>query len=240
MRILVTRPAEDAPKFIAALEAKGHSAVWMPALVLRNSPGPDIELNRYQAVVITSANAIRALAQRTTDRQALLICVGDASAATARELGFQRVQRSGGEGVAGLVGILTTALQPTKGPILYPSAQDVAGNLQKDAAALGFTVDRQIVYAMEPAAAIPDEARAALTSGTLDAATYFSARSVTAALRAATAAGLHAGLARLPALCLSRAVAALAEPAHREVHVAAAATEGAMLQAIDCLKQHAE
>lgn len=235
MRILVTRPAEDAPKFIDALTARKHRAIWSPSLVMRLVEGPPLAITEYQAIAITSANAVRALAGRTRERHVSLICVGPASAAAAREMGFGKIHISAGEGVKGLVQALRETLKPDLGPVLYPSAADIAGALASEAGALGFKIDRQIVYKMELADHLSDPARDAIAHHGLDAVAYFSVRSVNGTRQAAEASGLRDQLDRIPALCLSPAVAAVAKQSHRRAQAAPAASEAAMLQAIDRL-----
>jgi uroporphyrinogen-III synthase len=235
MRVLVTRPAEDAPRFIKALTAGGHRPIWSPSLVMRPVEGPPLSVAAFQAILITSANAVRALASHTRERETLLLCVGPASAATARELGFVRVQASAGEGVPGLIDLAQRVLRPNFGPVLYPSAADVAGNLPAELDRLGFKVERQIVYRMELAQSLSSEAQDALSHHALDVVTYFSARSVNGTRQAAEAAGLRDHLDRTTALGASAAVAAVAKQSHKRCHATTAATEAAMLQAIDRL-----
>lgn len=237
MRILVTRPAEDAPKFIKVLTDRGDRAVWSPSLVMRNIEGDAVELHSYQAVAITSANAVRALASRTRDRQTLLFCVGAASAVASRELGFTRVQQSGGEGVTGLLETLRKNLRPEAGPVLYPSAAEVAGNLATGLAALGIKSERLIVYRMDLAERLSSAAEDALRHGALDLVTYFSIRSVHGTRQAAETSGLRDRLDRLSAVCLSPAVGVVAKQSHKRILSAQTATEAGMLQALDLARR---
>lgn len=237
MRILVTRPAEDAPKFIKTLTARNDRAIWSPSLAMRPVEGEPIPLETYQAAVITSANAVRALATRVRDRHTPLLCVGPASAAAARELGFTDVQAASGEGVMGLIDAAQKALKPATGPLLYPSAADVAGNLVAGLSAAGFKVDRHIVYRMDLAERLSGEAEDALRHGALDLVTYFSVRSVHGTRQAAETSGLRDRLDRVAALCLSPAVAAIAKQSHKRTLSASAATEAGMLQALDLARR---
>jgi uroporphyrinogen-III synthase len=237
VRILVTRPIGEAAAFADALRQRGHVPVVSPALVMQHEPGEKIGLARYRAVLITSANAVRALAARTPQRDATLLCVGPASAAAARGEGFSNVLESAGEGAEGLSATVEDSLGPGDGPLLYPSARDIAGNLERELTAKGFVVVRQIVYRMDYAARLSPEAETALAQGGLDAVAYFSARSAGATQQAARASGLEAELRALTAICLSQAVEAKASAMHRRTLSAASATEAAMLQAIDSARR---
>lgn len=235
MRILVTRPARDASSLLTALAARGHRPIWSPALEMQILDGPPLAVADYQAAVITSANAVRALAARNQERMILLLCVGPASANTARDLGFQNVHAADGEGVAGLVEKLTNTLRPDHGAVLYPSAADIAGNLMAEMSAKGFKLDRKIVYKMALAERLSPDAAGALAQDTLDLVTYFSVRSVEGMRSAAENAGLLDRLREIPALCLSPAVAAAAQNTHERTQSANHATETAMLEAVDGL-----
>ena len=65
MRVLVTRPIEDAGETEALLKARGHKAVIAPMLNIVFHDGPPIELAGVQAILVTSANGVRALSRRT-------------------------------------------------------------------------------------------------------------------------------------------------------------------------------
>jgi uroporphyrinogen-III synthase len=62
MRLLITRPSEDADAFAELLRARGHVAVVAPTMEVRLHEGPAVPLTNVQAVLATSANGIRALA----------------------------------------------------------------------------------------------------------------------------------------------------------------------------------
>jgi uroporphyrinogen-III synthase len=236
MRILVTRPLEDANRFAQNLRALGHDPVLSPALDIVALDGPPIDIEPYAAIVITSANAVRALAGRAPSRRASVICVGPASASEASAAGFDNVTMSDGEGVAGLAATIPK-LVPAGASLLYPSAEDVAGDLESALARLGFRIDRQILYRAVFAPALTPAAQSALQIGELGAVTYFSVRSVAGTVAAAKACGMDQALRRIPAFCFSAAVAAAAAPAASRTVTAARATEPAMLDCIGSSSQ---
>jgi uroporphyrinogen-III synthase len=229
MRILVTRPAEDAASFAQSLRALGHEPILSPALEIVALTGPGIDTSPYAAIVITSANAVRALSQRTNDRSARLVCVGSASAAAAEAMGYTDIIVSDGEGVAGLAAAIPRAVE-AGGRLLYPSAENVAGDLEPTLAQQGFSVDRKILYRAVFAPTLTPEALSALKAGKLSAVTYFSVRSVAGTLAAARANGLDGQVQIRPAFCLSAAIAAAAAPS--PTVIVPAATEAAMLACI--------
>lgn len=87
--LLVTRPAEDAEATAKKLRTRGYEPVLSPLLtitVLADAPLPD--LADYRGIIVTSANGVRALAERTGRRGDLIMAVGDHTATRARALGF--------------------------------------------------------------------------------------------------------------------------------------------------------
>ena len=68
MRVLVTRPEEDAQSLIDRLTGMGVDALSVPLLKIANRDDIEIELAGVQAVLVTSANGVRAFAQQIDER----------------------------------------------------------------------------------------------------------------------------------------------------------------------------
>jgi uroporphyrinogen III methyltransferase/synthase len=101
-RVLVTRPRDQAEPLAAALRAAGAEVTVLPMLRVE-AAGDPAEIGRalgalddYDAVLLSSANAVRALARAAAERGVPLagrrprvVCVGPATAAAAREAGLR-------------------------------------------------------------------------------------------------------------------------------------------------------
>ena len=61
MKLLVTRPEPDGERTAEALRARGHEVLLAPMLRMQ-AVAFDLADESYQAVVMTSANAVRSLA----------------------------------------------------------------------------------------------------------------------------------------------------------------------------------
>src|SRR5229473_1898951 len=105
MQALITRPIEDAGELAAALSLRG-----------------------VQAVLFTSANGARAFARATARRDLAVIAVGDATARTARALGFADIASAGGD-VGDLAALVAARLDPRRGALLHAAGSVVAGDL---------------------------------------------------------------------------------------------------------------
>src|SRR3984957_4244968 len=97
MKVLVTRPQEDAEETAQLLERRGHQALIAPLLQTRFCDGAALTLDGVQAVLATSANGVRALARRTARRDVPLFAVGPQTAALARSAGFLIVRDADGD-----------------------------------------------------------------------------------------------------------------------------------------------
>ncbi|HEX3500031.1 MAG TPA: uroporphyrinogen-III synthase, partial [Stellaceae bacterium] len=141
MQALITRPIEDAGTLAAALAARGVTAVSEPLLAIRQRAGARVALAGLQAVLLTSANGARALGRVTTRRDLAILAVGDATAQTARALGFSEIASAGGD-VEDLARLAVARLDPGAGALLHVAGSVVAGDLAGRLAAAGFRVER--------------------------------------------------------------------------------------------------
>jgi uroporphyrinogen-III synthase len=237
VRILNTRPLEDAAALDAALRARGHEVVAAPLLQIHQLPEARLELDGVQALVATSANGVRALAARISAATALhglpLLAVGEASARSARELGFRDVSSAAGD-VGDLAELVRRRLDPAAGPLLQAAATVQAGDLAGLLETAGFELRRALLYEARQAEALPPAARQALAGGGLDAVVFFSPRSAGTFVKLVQAADLAAAVGDLAAYCLSRAVAEAAGGlTWRRIWLAARPEQAALLELID-------
>src|SRR5471032_1744675 len=212
MRVLITRPEREAAALATALSQRGHVPVIAPLFrldVLHPPAGFAAALAACQAILLTSANGARALAQASEQRSKPVFAVGDTTAATAEGLGFTSVASAAGDGAA-LARLVRERLDAKAGPLLHVSgvdvaALDVAGELAPELAPEGFEVHRFALYEARAVATLPDSARAALEARALDVATFFSPRAAELLARLVTTAGLSDTCRGVTALAISPA-----------------------------------
>ncbi|OEJ64086.1 uroporphyrinogen-III synthase [Magnetovibrio blakemorei] len=206
MRVLVTRPAEDAKSLLAALKSQGHEGVLAPLLDIRILGGVELEMADVQALVLTSANGARAFAARSAVRDVPALCVGDATAREALALGFETVKSAAGD-VEALAALVIKILDPKQGPLLHPASTKVAGDLAGLLEAEGFVYRREVLYEAVKADVLPEIVRTEMLEGTLDGVLLFSPRTGAAFAALVDKAGLAAHLTGITAFCLSDPVA---------------------------------
>ena len=206
MRILVTRPEEDAAPLARELEAMGVEPVAAPMMSIRYLDGPALDLDGVQALLVTSANGARALAGRSSRRDLPALAVGDASARAARELGFKNVESASGD-VEALAELAKIRLDPEAGALLHPAGTKVAGDLGGMLNEAGFEYRREVLYESRTATALDPDCARAIREGRADGVMLFSPRTAATFARLAEKAGVSDACASLEAYCLSQAVA---------------------------------
>lgn len=209
MRVVVTRPAEDAATLTAKLEALGHEVVMAPLLEIRPRSGVAMPDRPWQAITVTSANGIRCLPDPDRFRAVRTLTVGPQSLHAALSLGLP-AEAHGGD-VAGLARFIASRLDPAAGPILYLSGAETAGDLEALLKAAGFDCHRAILYDAVPAATL-GPAGDALRRGRLDAVLLYSPRTARIWVKLVMQAGLSEAAGHVQHLCLSRNVAAVLPP----------------------------
>jgi len=233
MRLLITRPREDAEPLAALLGERGIETALEPLMSIVDSGDPDPDLSGVQAVLITSANGIRAFARRLPERGIAVCAVGDASARAARDLGFANVASASGD-VEALSAMVKADRDPGAGALLHVAGTDVAGDLSGLLEAAGFEVLRAVLYEARAAGALSAETRNALKAGTLDGVLLFSPRTAALFAELVTDAGVSETCRDLIAYCLSPAAAEKAQSvAWRDVVVATEPSQEALLRALD-------
>jgi len=230
---LVTRPRAEAVSLATALAARDIAAIIEPLLEIhyRSEPVPD--LAGAQAILCTSANGVRALARLTDERALPLLAIGEASAARARDEGFARVESAGGS-LADLAALARERVRPDEGRLLHVAGSDVAGDLAGMLRAMGFAVDRAVLYEARPAAGLSGACVRALTAGLIDFALFFSPRTALIFARLAEHAGVVEALGPVTAVSISAAAdAALGALRFRERQIADRPDQPHLLAALD-------
>jgi uroporphyrinogen-III synthase len=234
VRLLVTRPQPDAERTAAALRAAGHVVACAALLRIEPVPDPDLGPGPWSGLVLTSANALPALAAHPR-RAALLalpvFAVGRRTAAAARAAGFAAVTAAGGN-VQELVRHLR-ATPAGRAPLLYLAGEDRSRDLAADLAADGVTVATVVVYRAVKLEQFPPALIAAFAAGTIDGVLHFSRRSAQAYLDCARAATMQDRALAITHFCVSPQVAEplLAAGAMR-VRIAARPEEAALIELI--------
>jgi uroporphyrinogen-III synthase len=237
--VLVTRPDPDNATTAAALRARGHEVLLAPALRFEPIPLPLGDAADYGAVIVTSANALGAVAPQLKDHPLLqlpLFAVGERTAAAARRAGFAEVISADGDSDA-LRECVVRSIRATPagdaGPLLYLAGADISRDLAGELDARGIDVVTRTTYRMVPIAHLPSDICDAFIASRIAAVLHYSVRSARAFLEAARAAGVEIAALAILQCCISAAVAqVLREAGASRVVVAASPDEDALLSAL--------
>jgi uroporphyrinogen-III synthase len=232
MRVMITRPEVDGAPLAAALRARGILSLMAPLMTIEHRPGPPLDLSSVQALLVTSANGVRAFAARNPERDLMVCAVGQATAAAARDVGFLRIAAAAGD-VGALADLVRGTLDPAGGALLHVAGRTVAGDLAAMLREAGFSCRREVVYAARKVDRLPELAATQLKERALDGVVFYSPRTARIFVELAGSAGLGAHCSTLTAWCLSAAVAEQARAVPwRRVVIAARPDGAAMIDAI--------
>ena len=171
--VLITRPEPAASETARIVAARGYHPVLTPMLVVAPTPWQHPP-PAVQAILVTSANALAALSG--CSRATPLFAVGDATAARATAEGFTRVF-SAGRDAAALAELVAQRCTADDGALLLASGAGLGLELAADLRRRGFRVIRRVSYRTCPARQLSADASAALVSGEIHSAMFFSAAS---------------------------------------------------------------
>ncbi len=237
MRLLVTRPQEDAEDLSDQLRARGDEPVLEPLLIIEPVAAPDLDLDDVQALLATSANGTRALAAADGRRDIPLFAVGDATARAAVAAGYQRIESAGGD-VDDLARLIIARLDPADGVLLHGAASTLAGDLAGGLGEAGFAYRRAILYRARARDSLSAETIRSLADGSIDGILFFSPRTGSSFVTLAAAADLTEACGRLAAFCLSPAVAnAIGSIDWGAVHISEHPDQASLLARVDAARR---
>ncbi|MGX4768432.1 uroporphyrinogen-III synthase [Bradyrhizobium guangdongense] len=240
MSILVTRPHPDNETTAENLRARGHVVLLAPVLKCEPVAFHDESETNYGAIIVTSANAIRAIAAQLRDRGLLalpLFAVGEHTASVAREAGFKDVIVARGDAASLRDKVVQGARDKVlkkKSTLLYLAGADLSRDLGGELGAEGFSVVTQTTYRMAPVKVLPREVREGFAAHGIEAVLHYSRRSARAFLDAARDEGVEISALAIPQCCLSETVASvLRDAGASQVLVAASPDENALFDALE-------
>ncbi len=210
LRVLNTRPTEDAAELYKLLGEIGYEVISEPLLTVRFNGSNPPPINSFQAVLFTSRNGVRAFAHASDERDTMAFAVGDATSREAEIIGFDAVQNAAGN-LENLVALVMAQLNPRNGPLLHISANVAAGNLSSRLNTAGFDVEKSVLYETVASKKLSTRTKKLLKNNKLDVILLFSprtARTFVGLLRQAELLDFCNGLI---VVCLSEAVAAEVE-----------------------------
>ncbi len=203
--IIVTRPEKEAQDYAQELRAAGFKALSAPMLSIKPIAFDFPNLDDYQALLFTSANAVRVFCDRAPRRDIPVYVVGQYTASEAKDQGFENVVVSdeGGDALAALV---DDHVKDRLAKLLHVRGVHVARAIDELLVERGYKVDILKVYEAQSVYALPSDVLDAVRAGTVNAVTFFSKRTAENFINLARENDAVSDLQRIKALCISSSV----------------------------------
>jgi uroporphyrinogen-III synthase len=232
VRVLITRPVDEAQRTANRLRALGHDTLIAP--VLRIEPLCDAAIGEgpWSGVLMTSGNAARGLMTHTRLHELTTLpvfAVGRQTAEAARIAGFASIDSSDGDS-ADLVRLVSARVKERSQPLLYLAGSDIARDLAGDLASRGLKVETVILYRACAARTFSDDVGLAIRAGNVDGVLHYSRRSTAIFVDCARSGGLLDEIKALTHACLSdRAAEPLREIGAANILIARRPDEEALI-----------
>lgn len=228
--VIVTRPEPDGSAFARLAESSGMTALLSPVagIVLKDVRA---EIAGAGALAFSSANGLRSYLASKGSRRPVAYCVGERTAAAAREGGFATVRSAEGD-VRSLEDLISSELQRDVA-LVHVAGRDESGDLSGELRRRGFIARRVVAYAAEPEPGLASGAVEAMKGADpLLWVAHFSARSARLFEDLAARAGVAEMAAKAGAACLSPTVAGALGLKWRNIVVAERPDGAALIDAI--------
>jgi len=227
--VLVTRPEPGLSETLAQLTVRGWHGLAAPAIRVRRA-GQAQTVPHHQALVLTSGQALVFL-PAAIDRATPVLAVGDATARRAREAGFSIVNSAGGDS-RDLETLVSRSCDPNGLPLLFLTGVGLGLDVAVRLRALGYAVNRRVVYCVEPQRRMATSVAHALSSDRVAAVLFFSANTARAFLSALSDQHRNA-LRHVRAICISAQTAAVLAPGEwQQITIAPRPDADGMLDAL--------
>jgi uroporphyrinogen-III synthase len=232
VRILITRPIEEAERTARRLRALGHSTLIAPVLRIEPLLDAPIGAGPWAAVLMTSGNAARALMTHARCRELTrlpVFAVGHQTADAASRAGFTDIFSSGGDS-SDLVALISESIAERAAPLLYLAGSDISRDLAGDLAVQGFKVRTTVLYRAAAVESFTEEVKTAIGAGAIDGVLHYSRRSTAIFVDCTRADGLLREVKALTHICLSdRAAEPLREIGAADIRIAPKPDEEALI-----------
>ncbi len=199
--VLITRPEAEAQNLADIVAEHGFKPFIEPLLMVEALDFDLPDLEQYQALVFTSANAVRVASKQIEGRDCPVYCVGAQTEEVARGCGWLHVKAAGGN-VKALAAFLAEENLNPDAPLLHLAGQDIAAPIIVP----GFVIECLAVYKAQQAEALSPECLCLLKQKDIEAVLFFSVRTAQAFAALLEKYERTESISSIKALCLSDSV----------------------------------
>ena len=207
MNILITRPLIDSEDLMGKLFSLGHKIIHIPTLKISALKTESVDINQYDALIFTSANAIRNLKIVSEDKSKLCFCVGSITEKIARQSGYQNTLSAGGTVNALKNLIINSNELDEKSKIVYLCGDNISYDLDIDLKREGLKVKKIINYLAEKITDLSDENKKIIQNNIPDLIFVYSLRSAQSFAEISKNYSLYPLMTGSTVMCISKKIA---------------------------------
>ena len=206
MNILITRPLIDSEDLMGKLFSLGHKIIHIPTLKISAVKTDSVDINQYDALIFTSANAIRNLKVLSEEKSKLCFCVGSITEKIARQLGYHNTLSAGGT-VNALKNLIISSDQINeKSNIAYFCGEFTSIDLEQELKKEGFQIKKVSNYTTEQITDLNNENRNIISNFPPDLIFVYSSRSAQSFIEIVKRYSLDPLMTQSKVMCISNKV----------------------------------
>ena len=207
MNILITRPLIDSEDLMGKLFSLGHKIIHIPTLEISAVKTESVDIKEYDALIFTSANAIRNLKAVNEAKSKLCFCVGSITEKIARQLGYHNTLSAGGT-VNALKNLIINSNQINeKSKIAYFCGDNLAYDLDLELKKEGLKIDKIINYTSKKITDLNDQNKKIIANHSPDIIFVYSLRSGESFIEITRNHSLYPLMTGSKVMCISEKVA---------------------------------
>ena len=207
MNILITRPLIDSEDLMGKLFSLGHKIIHIPTLRILPIKSDLININQYDALIFTSANAIRNLKAESKEKSKPCFCVGSITEKIARQLGYNNTLSAGGTVNALKNLIINSNKLDEKSKISYFCGDNISYNLDVELKKEGYDIKKIINYSSEKITDLSNENKKIIENNVPDLIFIYSLRSAQSFVEISKNYSLYPLMTGSTVMCISKKVA---------------------------------
>ncbi len=209
MNILITRPLIDSEDLMGKLFSLGHKIIHIPTLKISSIKTKSLDINKYDALIFTSANAVRSLKVVSEEKSKLCFCVGSITEKIARQSGYYNTLSAGGTVNALKNLIINSSLINEKSKLAYFCGDNVAYDLDLDLKKEGLKIVKIVNYTSKKITDLNDQNKKIISNHSPDIIFVYSLRSGESFIEITRNHSLYPLMTGSKVMCISDKIASL-------------------------------
>lgn len=203
--IVIARTPEDGDELEQAVRAAGYTPLVEPVLTVEHLDTAFPALEGDEALIFTSANAVRALAAKTSVRSNPVYTVGRNTADEARQQGFTNIETAAGK-VEDLAEMLKNPVKSALISPIYVRGEQISQDLAKILGENGLKCREVVIYRTKSAESLSVNLLQGLDNREIAAVMLFSSKGAEVFTGLVEQYGRESRLRQTKALCISEVV----------------------------------